>query len=173
VRKLPLVLLIAVLAGCGGTRTIVKTVTVERTSASGYQQFFGEIKSLELQGNGYLLRFDPVWFTSGITANVAQAEDQGNKCRPKACPPVDNDNYRIDEGHRLLTFLVPAGVRGTVLVKTGSHGGPFPAKRITAAELARVLAGQSSVKLFEPLSSGVWIVVHIDTVRTFAQQYQP
>jgi hypothetical protein len=39
--------------------------------------------------------------------------------------------------------------------------------------LAQIVAGKSSLKLFEPLSSGVWILVHVDTVRTFAQQYRP
>jgi hypothetical protein len=37
----------------------------------------------------------------------------------------------------------------------------------------QIIAGQSSLKLFEPLSSGVWILVHGDTVGTFAQQYRP
>jgi hypothetical protein len=63
-------------------------------------------------------------------------------------------------------------VQGTVLTKSGSSGGPFPATTITAAELAQIVAGTSSLKLFEPLS-GVWILVHGDTVRTFAQQYCP
>ena len=84
-----------------------------------------------------------------------------------------NDNYVVDEGHRLLTYLVPAAVQGTVLTTSGSSGGPFPATTITVAELAQIVAGQSSLKLFEPLSSGVWILVHVDTVRTFAQQYRP
>ncbi len=172
-RQLALVLLIAALTGCGSTRTVVKTVTVERAPANGDQRIYGQIKSLERAGGHYLLRFDPAWFTSGITANVAQAEDQGMSCTPSSCPPVANDNYRVDEGHRLLTFVLPAGAHGTVLVKTGSHGGPFPAKTITGAQLTQIVAGRSPVKLFEPLSSGVWILVHIDTVRTFAQQYVP
>lgn len=33
------------------------------------------------------------------------------------------------------------------------------------------LPAKGSLKLFEPLSSGVWILVHGDTVRTFAKQY--
>jgi len=51
--------------------------------------------------------------------------------------------------------------------------GPFPATTIAAAQLVQIIAGQSSLKLFEPLSSGVWILVHGDTVGTFAQQYRP
>jgi hypothetical protein len=168
--------MVTFLTACGGTKTVVRTVTVERQpapSATGDQRLIGRIVSLQRSGNDYLLRFDPTWFLSGITANVAQAEDEGTKCTPRSCPPVANDNYRVDEGHRLLTFLVPATTRGSVLVKNAQNGGPFPAKTITAAELARLVAGKSDLKLFEPLTTGVWILVHVDTVRTFAQQYVP
>ena len=124
-------------------------------------------------GGVYELRFDPAWFLSGVTANVAYAEAQGTRCRPRACPPVDNDNYVVEEGHRVLTYIAPAGMRGTVLTRNGANGGPFPATLITVVQLAQLVAGGSSLKLFEPLSSGVWIRVHGDTVRTFAQQYVP
>ena len=169
-------LLAVVAAGCGPTRTVVKTVTVERTrssplSATGDLRIYGHVKSLTRDGDGYDLRFDPAWLTTGLTANVGQAEDQGTPCQPRACPPVANDSYVIDEGHRLLTFIVPAGARGTVLAKGGSIG--FRPTTITAAQLAQLVAGKTSLKLYEPLSTGVWILVHVDTVRTFAQQYFP
>jgi hypothetical protein len=181
---------VALAAGCGGggTRNVVRTVTVQKTavaktvavqkkpvalSATGDQRLYGQVQSLEHKGDHYELRFDPAFFLSGVTANVAQAEDQQTPCQPSACPPVANDNYVVDEGHRLLTYLVPADVQGTVLTTSGSSGGPFPATTITVAELAQIVAGQSSLKLFEPLSSGVWILAHGDTVRTFAQQYRP
>jgi hypothetical protein len=171
-------LLAAVASGCGGSRSVVKTVTVERnspaaSSATGDQRLYGQIKSLGRSGDYFELRFDPAWFLSGVTANVAQAEDQGTPCQPSACPPVANDNYVVDEGHRVLTYIVPTGVRGTVLTRNGATGGPFPSTTITTAQLAQLVAGKSSLKLFEPLSSGVWILVHGDTVRTFAQQYVP
>ncbi len=182
---------VALAAGCGsgGAHTVVRTVTVQQKpavakavtvqqqaaglSATGDQRLYGQIKSLEFKGDHYELRFDPTFFLSGVAANVAQAEDQHTPCQPSACPPVANDNYVVDEGHRLLTYLVPADVQGTVLTTSGSSGAPFPATTITAAQLAQIIAGQSSLKLFEPLSSGVWILVHGDTVRTFAQQYRP
>ena len=181
---------VALAAGCGsgGAHTVVRTVTLQQKpavkavtvqqqaaslSATGDQRLYGEIKSLERKGDHYELRFDPAFFLSGVAANVAQAEDQHGPCQPSACPPVANDNYVVDEGHRLLTYLVPADAQGTVLTKSGSSGGPFPATTITTAQLAQIIAGQSSLKLFEPLSSGVWILVHGDTVRTFAQQYRP
>jgi hypothetical protein len=52
-------------------------------------------------------------------------------------------------------------------------GGGLSTKTIDAGELARIVSGTSSLKLYEPLSSGVWIRVHSDTVRAFAQQYRP
>jgi hypothetical protein len=162
---------------CGSGATTVRTVTVgwkaRAISVTGDQQLYGRITSLARRGNHYELRFDPAWFTSGVTANVAQAADQKTSCLPSSCPAVANDNYVVDEGHRSLTYLVPAGVRGTVLVKNGANGGPFPATRITVGQLSELVARTSSLKLFEPLSSGMWILVHIDTVRTFAQQYVP
>jgi len=182
---------VALAAGCGsgGTLTVVRTVTAQQKpavakavtvqqkpaalSATGDQRFYGQVKSLERRGDHYELRFDPAFFLSGVTANVAQAEGQHTPCQPSACPPVANDNYVVDEGDRLLTYLVPADVQGTVLTTSGSSSGPFPATTITAAQLAQIIAGQSSLKLFEPLSSGVWILVHGDTVGTFAQQYRP
>jgi hypothetical protein len=182
---------VALAAGCGsgGAHRVVRTVTVQQKpavaktvtvqqraaalSATGDQRLYGQIKSLERRGDYYELRFDPAFILSGVAANVAHAEDQHTACRPSACPAVDNDNYVVDEGHRLLTYLVPADVQGTVLTKSGSSGGPFPATTITVAQLAQIIAGKSSLKLFEPLSTGVWILVHVDTVRAFAQQYLP
>jgi hypothetical protein len=117
------------------------------------------------------LRFDPAWLVGGVTANVAHAEDTGIVCRPSACPAVANDNYLVDEAHRLLVFTVPAGVRGSVLEKGGSNG--FLGSTITATQLAQLVDGERPVRLFEPLSTGVWILVHSDSVRTFAQQYHP
>jgi hypothetical protein len=170
-------ILTTTVAACGSGGTAVRTLTVGRkaraVSATGDQRVYGRITSLARRGNHYELRFDPAWFTSGVTANVAQAADQGTSCRPSDCPAVANDNYVVDESHRQLIYLVPAGVRGTVLVRNASNSGPFPKRTVTAAQLAQLVAGTSSLKLFEPLSSGVWILVHVDTVRTFTQQYVP
>jgi hypothetical protein len=170
-------ILTTTVVACGSGGTTVRTVTVGRKaraiSATGDQRVYGRITSLARRGNHYELRFDPAWLTSGVTANVAQAADQGTSCRPSECPAVANDNYVVDESRRSLTYLVPAGVHGTVLVKSAANGGPFPATRITVAQLAELVRGESSLKLFEPLSSGMWILVHVDTVRTFAQQYRP
>jgi GMP synthase-like glutamine amidotransferase len=155
-------------AGCGGTRTVVKTVVrTPPPSATGDQRVYGQIRSVTPHGDGYLLRIDPAWFLTGITANVAQAEDEHVKCAPSSCPPVANDVHVVDETHRPYTYILPAATRGTVLVTSSGR------RTITAGQLADLVAHRSALKLFEPLQSGVWLLVHIDTVRTFAQQYVP
>jgi hypothetical protein len=167
-KSLALVALAAgVLVGCG-TETATRTVTVVAAEKSGVgppRQLveFGYIKSLTRSNNGYELRFDPAWFLMGETANVAAAED--GKVAPGE--PVPNDNYRLDEGHRLLTYRVPADARVTVL-KTSPKSTP-----ITVSELARIVSGKSKRPLWEPIATGFWIRVDIDTVRSLDQQYLP
>ena len=129
---------------------------------------FGHISSLTRKDDLYEMRFDPAWFTSGVTANVAAAED--GVVEPGE--PVPNDNYRIEEGHRLLTYLVPADAHVTVLTMQGDPAN-LGATPITVAELAQLVGDQSRVELFEPLDTGVWIHVNIDTVCALDQQYQP
>jgi hypothetical protein len=163
-------LLLLVLTGCGSTKTVTRTVTVS-TTATGLAppselDQFGYIKSLKRKGAGYVMRFDPALLLMGVTANTAAAEDG-------AVPPgepVPNDNYRLNETHRLLTFLVPANARVTVVT---SGAGQLGDTAIDVAELYRIVNGGKHLKLFEPLLSGVWIRYRIDTVRSIAQQYQP
>ncbi len=129
---------------------------------------FGHVTSLTRATGRWVMRFDPEWFTSGLTANVAAAEDG-------VVPPgerVPNDNYRIDEGHRLLTYLVRPDARVTVLTR---HGDPaqLGATPITVAQFAALVRGGSAIALFEPLDTGVWIRTHVDTVCAIDQQYQP
>lgn len=162
------VLVLALLAaGCGSTKTVTKTVTVTTAKtgvgAPAEIPLFGHIKSLKRKGTGYVLRFDPEWFLSGVTANVAAAQDGA----VEPGQPVPNDNYRVDESHRAFTYEVPANAHVTVLTRAPT-GTP-----ITVAQLAQIVDGTSKMKLFEPLESGVWILVHIDTVRSLDQQYQP
>ena len=75
-------------------------------------------------------------------------------------------------GLDLLTYLVPADTHVTVLTRQGDPAG-FGATPITVAELAQLVDGQSPVELFEPLHTGVWIRVNVDTVCALDQQYQP
>jgi hypothetical protein len=154
--------------GCGGTKTITHTVTLgSKTGVGppGQLAQFGYVKALTRKGKAYELRFDPAWLLSGITANTAAAED--GVVPPGE--PVPNDHYIVDEGHRLLRYRVSPNARVTVLLR-GPAG-----TRITVAQLAQLVAGKNPLgrKLFEPLSTGFWILVDIDTVRALDQQYRP
>jgi hypothetical protein len=160
-------LLAAVVAGCGGTKTVTSTVTVDSSVKHGVgapivQVLFGRIASLRPKGDAYELEFDPAWFLSGDTAGAAAAEDG-------AVPPgepVPNDYYVVDEGHRLLTFRVPADADVTVLVDSPES------EPITVAELSEIVAGEHA-PLWEPIETGFWLRARIDTVRSLDQQYRP
>jgi hypothetical protein len=138
----------------------------EAAAAQCGDRIFGHISSLTKSGDRYELRFDPAWFTSGMTANTAAAED--GVVEPGEAVP--NDNYRIEEGHRLLTYLVPTDANVTVLTNDGAGN---TSTSITVTELAQLVNGEKPVELFEPLDTGVWIRVNIDTVCALDQQYQP
>ena len=142
------------------TRTVFVKPCGERT--------FGHISSLRRNAGRWELRFDPAWFTSGVTANTAAAED--GVVPPGE--PVPNDNYRIDEGHRLLTYIVAPNARVTVLTRKGDPA-QFGATPISVSALAQLVRGARPVDLFEPLDTGVWIRVRVDTVCSIEQQYQP
>ena len=167
IRALSCGLLLALVAGCGGTKTVTRTVTIDATAkkgvgAPGETVQFGHIKSLARKGSRYELRFDPALFLSGETANVAAAEDG-------AVPPgepVPNDNYVVDEGHRLLTYLVPSDAKVTVLTKSPKS------TPITVAELAQIVAGDHK-PLWESIDTGFWLRARIDTVHSLDQQYKP
>jgi hypothetical protein len=129
-------------------------------------RIFGHIASLKRQGDHFEMRFDPAWFTSGVTANTAAAEDGA----VEAGQPVPNDNYVVDEGHRLLTYLVRPGAHVRVLTRNATGQLETP---ISVSELERIVNGGRHRPLFEPLDSGVWIRVHIDTACALEQQYRP
>ncbi len=130
-------------------------------------RIFGHIGSLESSGHQFELRFDPAWFTSGVTANAAAAED--GAVAPGE--PVPNDNYVVDESHRLLTYVVPPTADVTILTRDGT--GPLGETPSTVSELERIVNGGEHRPLFEPLDSGVWIRVQVDTVCSLDQQYRP
>ncbi|MEP7334983.1 MAG: hypothetical protein ABI717_04310 [Actinomycetota bacterium] len=173
---LAIALVVAVVAAaCGSTKTVTDTTTVTAPATSqtglgppGERVEFGHIKSLTRKGDHFELRFDPAWFLSGETANSAAAED--GAVAPGE--PVPNDNYVVEEGHRLLTYLVPDDAKVTVLTRGGDPA-QLGATPITVSELARIVQATSSLQLFEPLETGVWIMVDVDTVRAIDQQYRP
>jgi len=165
---------LVVAAGCGGTKTVTETVTdtvtVDGTQKQGagppeVRWEYGYVESLTAEGSGYVMRFDPALLLSGETANVAAAEDGA----VDPGQPVPNDNYVVDEGHRLLTYRVPADAKVTVLTESPT-GSP-----ITVEQLAELVAGKDPLgkPLFEPLTTGFWIEYRIDTVRSLEQQYKP
>jgi hypothetical protein len=97
-----------------------------------------------------------------VTASDAMQEDTGSS-------DVPNDNYVVDEGHRLFTYSVPADAHVTVLAD-GVDGTP-----ITVAQLAKIVKSGEPLghPLFEPLETGVWILYEVATVRSIDQQYVP
>jgi hypothetical protein len=131
-------------------------------------RIYGHISTLTRDGDVYRVRYDPAWFTTGVTANAAAAED--GVVEPGQ--PVPNDNYVVDESHRLFTYLVPPDTHVTVLTRQGDPAN-FGATKISVTELAQLLGGQKPVDLFEPLDTGVWIAVQGDTVCSIDQQYVP
>jgi hypothetical protein len=130
---------------------------------AGQMVLYGHIKKLTRKGSRFELSFDPAWFTSGVTASRAALRDSGSS-------DVPNDNYIVEEGHRLLTYLVPTTAHVTVLTNNGKGSS---STAIQVSELARIVNGSKHRKLFEPLDSGVWIRIHVDTVREIDQQYRP
>jgi len=167
VRTLCCLLLFALVPGCGETKTVTKTVTVDATAKPGVAApleniQFGHIKSLTREGSDYELRFDPALFLSGETANVAAAEDGA----VEPGEPVPNDNFVVDEGHRLLTYRMRADADVTVV-------GPGPKSvPISVEELARIVAGDQKPR-WMPLESGFWLHSRIDQARSLDQQYRP
>jgi hypothetical protein len=124
--------------------------TLPRATAAGQQSLFGHISSLTRRGNRYVLRFDPAWLLSGVTASRAALEDTGSS-------DVPNDTYTRDETQKLLTFLVPAGVNVTVLTHSTCS------TRTTVAKLAKSATPRRRF----------WIGVRNDTVRSVDEQYHP
>ena len=127
---------------------------------------YGHVKSLTPNGSRFQLRFDPAWWLTGLTAKRAKLEDTGSS-------EVPNDYYIVEEGHRLLTYFVPATAHVTILTRAGipANLGGTP---ITVSELAQIVKGRNprGRQLMEP-KAGFWIRVAGDTVRSLDQQYQP
>jgi hypothetical protein len=180
-----LVLAVAgVAAGCGSTKTVTKTVattvtktaTVTNTSKSettpllsvqlppaapaGQMVLYGHIKSLARKSGRFEMRFDPAWWLTGVAAEGAAVEDGATS----PGQGVPNDYYIVDEGHRLLTYVVAANAPVTIVTTGAGHA------RISVSELARRLSGKN------PSGLGFWIRVgdkYPNAVLSLDQQYQP
>ena len=138
-----LVLAVAgVAAGCGSTKTVTKTVTNTATKTvtvmgpqktSSQTELYGHIKSLTRKGTRFELRFDPAWLLNGVAAEHAAVED--GAIEPGDSVP--NDHYIVDEGHRLLTYVVLPTAHVTVLTRGLWH------TVIPVSELAQILEGKN------------------------------
>jgi hypothetical protein len=124
--------------------------TLPRATPAGQQSFYGHVSSLARKGNHYVLRFDPAWLLSGVTASRAAKEDTGSG-------DVPNDTYTRDETHKLLTFIVPASANVTVLTHATCSTKTTVAKLVKSATRSRRF----------------WLSVRIDTVRSIDEQYHP
>ena len=160
-----------VAAGCGSTKTVTKTVTVASTTPSASHEvvLYGHIKSLVRKGKQFELRFDPAWLLTGTAAERAAVED--GVLKPGE--PVPNDSYVVEEGHRLLTYVVFPTAHVTVLSK-----GLRPTT-IPVSELVQIVKGKNPPhrSLFDPSNhSGFWIRVgdkYPNPVVSLDQQYHP
>lgn len=169
------------LTGCavGGSSTTTLTVTTTAAGPTGpnkppaaeaetaYVKYFGiPVYARKLDAKRYVIAIKPENFLVGVTANVAFAASHGNACQPLECQPVEDDRYVVPAGKQNLLFILPAATTGTLL-----HGGESTGHTATAAQLVKHV---TDVNYFgSSLASGVWFTVHVDTVTSFAQQFQP
>jgi hypothetical protein len=150
----------------GETVTVTESAKVEAAKmgpgAPALRVEFGHIGSLKRSGDSFVLRFDPAEMVTGVTASDAMEEDAGSS-------DVANDYYVVDEGDRLFTYTVPADARVTVLAE-GVDG-----TEVAVAQLAKIVNGGEPLghPLWEPLDTGVWLLIDGDTVRSIDQQYVP
>ena len=180
-RAAALLLLVAALAACGASAeddpaAAPRAVPAAPAAApprlppatrAGQFALYGHIKSLTRKGSRYELRFDPALWLVGRTGQRAAVED--GVVRPGE--PVPNDVYTRDETHRLLTFVVPANARATVV--THEPGG-IQSAAVPVAELAQIVRGRNPRR--RPIfgaGMGFWIRVAVDRVESLDQQYHP
>jgi hypothetical protein len=126
--------------------------------------FFGHVKGMTHTSKGYEIRFDPAWWLNGHAAEQAAFEDTGSR-------DVPNDYYIVDEGHRLLSFLVAKGASIGVLNRD------LRLVKISPAELNAILHGRNPNhrKLFSATAAW-WIQVgnkYPNPAVVLSQQYQP
>jgi hypothetical protein len=138
--------------------------TLPPAASAGQVVLYGHVKSLTRKNGRFELRFDPAWWLTGLTARRAKLEDTGSS-------DVPNDYYIVEQGHRLLSYVVSPTARATVLVN-GAGTATVP-----VAELAQIVAGRNP--RHRPLSepkAGFWIRVgagYPSPVLELDQQFQP
>lgn len=155
----------AVVAAAGSIGGYALASTVFYSPPQAIVQY-GHIKSITKSGNAYLLKLDPAYWLTGLTAQQAAKEDGAE---------VDNDYYVVDPDHRLLTYRLPGTTPATVI--TNAPGG-LKSTKVPIAELAQIVKGKNPAHrpLLETGSTrtlGYWVKTSIDTVKSIDQQYQP
>jgi hypothetical protein len=168
--RYPLVILTAVAisvgAFLGSAHVSGAPASASAATAKARETFvYGHIRSLTRKGHSFEMRFDPAWWLTGVTAERAKREDTGSG-------DVTNDYYIVDEGHRLLTYVVPSNAHVTVLTR-GQH----PTATISVSELAQIVKGKNPRhrKLLER-KAGFWIRIgnkYPSPALALDQQYQP
>ena len=139
-------------------------VRLPPATRAGESVVYGHIASLARRGRHFEMRLDPAWWLTGVTARRAKLEDTGSS-------DVPNDVYVVEEGHRLLTYVVPAAARVTVLTRGR------PTAVIPVSELAEIVKGRNPEhrRLLEP-KAGFWVRVgsrYPSPVLSLDQQFQP
>jgi hypothetical protein len=149
-----------------GTQPASPLLRLPRTTRAGETSHWGHIKSLVPKSGRFEMRFDPGLPLRGTAAEEAAFEDTGSR-------DVPNDVYVVEEGHRVLTFVVPTTATATLLI-TGPKSVAVPVR-----ELVQLLRGKNPKRrpLFgRPRDSGFWIRVGVrypNAVLSIDQQYQP
>ena len=183
-----------VAAGCGSTKTVTKTVgtTVTKTATvasastsettpllsvqlppaapAGQMVLYGHIKSLTQKSGRFEMRFDPAWRLTGVAAEHAAVEDGATS----PGQGVPNDNYTVDEGHRLLTYVIDANAPVTIVIAGAGQA------RSSVSELTQLFNGKNpnhralmggGIRGF-----GFWVRIgdkYPNPVLSLDQQYQP
>lgn len=140
----------------------VSPTNLPTAAPAGQMTLYGHIRTLKRVGGRIEMRFDPAWVTQGLTARRASFADSGSSFVP-------GKYYYIEARHRLLTYIVAPSA--TIRIITNAGTGPMLTP-IKLSELMRIVNGGPHRKLWEPLSTGVWIRVGVDTIREINQQYQ-
>ena len=166
--KVAIAALVAAVAAAGvlGGLYATRSPGTKTAAPCGEQRLFGYIRSLTRKGGTYRMRFDPALVTSGVTANTAAAQD--HVIAPGTSMP--NDNYVVNESRRTYVYLVPPSTPVRVLKTSSDIGVGSP---ITVAYLAQLVSGTRPMTLWEPLDTGFWMWVHVDTACDLQQQYHP
>jgi hypothetical protein len=162
--KKAIVVTATLVAVAGASAATTNFMLLPPAAPAGQFTLYGHIKKLSRTGGKYILRFDPAMFTTGLTASVAAKEDTGSS-------DVPNDVYTVEESHRLYSYYLAPNAKVTVLTNHGTSG--ITSTPISVGELYRIVNGGPHRKLFEPLLSGVWIRVRIDTIKELDQQFRP